>query len=151
MGYIVTLADLPLDWFKFAEWRSKKYNTPDLDYIFIEHPYKYLPDGRMWDFIWSHHALEHCLHPHKALAHLSNHLNISGLAYLQPAFTGHKYHLCHNRDLFGIEDDGTTNTNGNSKWRKCLNDAGLEKYKYKNCVDMYIKVRPVKWGEFDFE
>lgn len=151
MGYSITLCDLPLNWFKFMEWRTKKYHVPDIDFIFINHPYEYLPEGRMWDFMWSHHVLEHCKHPHKALGHLSDHLKIGCFFYLQPAFTGDKYHLVHNCDLFGIEENGIANDHGNHVWRKCIKDAGLEQYKYKNCVDLYQKVRQADWNKLDFK
>lgn len=158
-GYHVTMADLPLDYLKFIDWRIKKYNITDIEVTFVNDKLDFLEE-RVFDLIFSREVMEHCINPHKVLAYLSDHLKMDGLFYLTVGFTGGQYHLMRNHDLFCVEPGKVGNTNGNKRWQQCLKDAGLDVYPVSMVIPddlvgkepfLFIKKRNVDWSKFDFE
>lgn len=145
-GYHVTFVDLPLEYFKFMEWRAKKYKVPDLDFVYVDKPLDYL-DNRMFDLIWSHDTLEHCIHSHIVLAYLSDHLKIGGLFHLTVGFGEEEHgpckpkskrHLIRNYELFGLEIKDSILVErgfGNYRWKQCIVDAGLDVYEKSTFFD----------------
>lgn len=153
-GYKVLSVDLPLDYIKFLDWRIRKYNVSDIEFLFVEQSTEYLKDYIV-DAIYSNDVFEHCINPHRVLAYLSDHLRIGGIFFVEVVFSDSKYHLRRNYELFTLEHDGKEKFYGNLRWQECIKNAGLEKIesykKEKDANVMYIKKQEVDFSKFDFE
>jgi len=145
-GYHLTIADLPTEFFKFFAWRVKKYKVPDIDVISVtpERQFDFLGE-RKFDFIWSHDSLEHCISPHKVLAHLSEYLKKDGFFFISVSFGDDGSDVDRNCELFG------EGSRGNNLWRRCIEDAGLEKYCELEGKEFFVKRKEVMWDRFDFQ
>lgn len=156
-GYHVIAVDLPLDYIKFLNFRIKKYNISDIEFVTVDRELSFLKDRKV-DAIFSQEVFEHCINAHKVLAYLSDHLKIGGLFYISISFTSGGFHLTRNGELFASEENEKGNIYGNKRWKDCILAAGLEEnesYKKEKIPDsagiLYEKKREVDFECFNFE
>lgn len=132
IGYQTTVADMPIDWIKFIEYRCKKYGV-DIDFRYTYNNYSFLNSSDIFDVIFSHEVLEHVKEPDNVLKYLIDHLRIGGLLFLTVTFTSGAFHLKENHAKFGYGDEG--NVHHHPEWMEVLDNLHLKSIGN----DFYIK------------
>lgn len=129
LGYDVTFCDLATPYFEFLQFRCKKYNMEDVDFITIDN----LLDlkNKFYDYVNSFFVFEHILHPISTLQEVTTHMKYGALMNLRADFAGEGMHLLENNIL---HPDCSPNL-----WEMILHNYGLKRSE-KYTVNIFEKV-----------